>query len=90
MTKSVVATKATGKPSRKAAVMTASSVSRIPATQARGRSVIDESDALAAIHEIAKDMHAAGGITKRTMREYDELCVLPVPEYTKTAINKSR
>lgn len=90
MTKSVVITKAAAKPSRKAAVKTANSVSRISSARARSRSVIDESDALAAIHEIAKDMHAVGGISKRTMREYDELCVPPVPEYTKAAIIKIR
>ncbi|WP_246182049.1 helix-turn-helix domain-containing protein [Pandoraea capi] len=50
----------------------------------------DESDPLAAIHEIAKDMHAAGGITKRTMREYEELCVPAVPKHTKTAIIRIR
>ncbi|WP_150689879.1 helix-turn-helix domain-containing protein [Pandoraea communis] len=58
--------------------------------RSKRRAAIDESDPLAAIHEIAKDMHAAGGISKRTMREYDELCVPPVPEYTKTAIIKIR
>ncbi|MFK0378282.1 helix-turn-helix domain-containing protein [Pandoraea sp. NPDC090278] len=35
-------------------------------------------------------MHAAGGISKRTMREYDELCVPAVPKYTKTTIIKIR
>ncbi|WP_150680310.1 helix-turn-helix domain-containing protein [Pandoraea pneumonica] len=56
----------------------------------RRRITINVFDPLAAIHEIASDMHAAGGISKRTMREYDELCIPPVPEYTKTAIIKIR
>jgi putative transcriptional regulator len=36
------------------------------------------SDALAAIHETASDLHHAGVMDKRTLREFDELCLTPV------------
>ena len=36
------------------------------------------SDALAAIHETASDLHDAGVMNKRTLREFDELCLTSV------------
>jgi putative transcriptional regulator len=33
---------------------------------------------MAAIHETAEDLHAAGLIDKRTMREFDASCLTPV------------
>lgn len=33
---------------------------------------------LAAIHETAEDLHAAGLLDKRTMREFDAACLTPV------------
>jgi len=36
------------------------------------------SDALAAIHETASDLHDAGVMDKRTLRKFDELCLTPV------------
>lgn len=33
---------------------------------------------LASIHETAEDLHAAGVMDKRTMREFDDLCLTPV------------
>ena len=36
------------------------------------------SDALAAIHETASDLHDADVMGKRTMRRFDELCLTPV------------
>ncbi|GGK42184.1 helix-turn-helix domain-containing protein [Salinarimonas ramus] len=36
------------------------------------------SDALAAIHETASDLHDAGVMAKRTMRRFDEMCLTPV------------
>lgn len=36
------------------------------------------SDALAAIHETASDLHDAGIMDKRTLRAFDELCLTPV------------
>ena len=34
-----------------------------------------KSDALAAIHETASDLYAAGVINKQTMRDFDEACL---------------
>ncbi len=36
------------------------------------------SDALAAVHETASDLHDAGVMDKRTLRKFDELCLTPV------------
>jgi putative transcriptional regulator len=33
---------------------------------------------MASIHETAEDLHSAGIMDKRTMREFDELCLTPV------------
>jgi len=33
---------------------------------------------MASIHETAEDLHGAGIMDKRTMREFDELCLTPV------------
>ncbi len=36
------------------------------------------SDALAAIHETAGDLHNAGVMGKRTLRKFDKMCLTPV------------
>jgi putative transcriptional regulator len=36
---------------------------------------------LDAVHETARDFHTAGFISKRRMKEYDALCLVPVPDY---------
>ena len=33
---------------------------------------------MASIHETAEGLHAAGTMDKRTMREFDEICLTPV------------
>src|SRR5260221_4717746 len=33
---------------------------------------------MASIHETAEDLHASGAMDKRTMREFDDLCLTPV------------
>jgi putative transcriptional regulator len=33
---------------------------------------------MASVHETAEGLHAAGILDKRTMREFDELCLTPV------------
>jgi putative transcriptional regulator len=33
---------------------------------------------MASIHETAEGLHAASAMDKRTMREFDELCLTPV------------
>ena len=45
---------------------------------------------LDAVHETAADLHSAGFINKRRMREYDALCLPPVPEYSKEKIRAVR
>ena len=37
---------------------------------------------MASIHETAEDLHADGAMDKRTMREFDELCLTPVSPLT--------
>jgi putative transcriptional regulator len=48
------------------------------------------SDQLAAIHETALGLHEAGIIGPRTMREFDNLCLTPVKEFTPRAIVRLR
>jgi putative transcriptional regulator len=45
---------------------------------------------LEAIHETAKDLHLAGFIDKRRMREYDALCLKPIPAYSSRKIRALR
>jgi putative transcriptional regulator len=45
---------------------------------------------LDAVHETARDLHGAGFIDKRRMREYDALCLAPVPEYSSEQIRALR
>jgi putative transcriptional regulator len=37
---------------------------------------------MASIHETAEDLHTAGTMDKRTMREFDEICLTPVRSLT--------
>jgi putative transcriptional regulator len=48
------------------------------------------SDALAAVHEAASDLHDAGLMGKRTLREFDELCLAPVRPMTAADIRALR
>ena len=32
------------------------------------------------VHETARDLQAGGLVAKRRMKEYDSLCLVPVPE----------
>jgi len=45
---------------------------------------------LNAVHETARDLHAAGFIDKRRMRQYDALCLAPVPKYSNEMIRALR
>ena len=45
---------------------------------------------LATVHETASDLHNAGFIDLRRMREYDALCLAPVPEYSSKKIRALR
>jgi putative transcriptional regulator len=44
----------------------------------------------ASIHEAAEGLHKAGIITKRTLREFDELCLTPVKPLAPTKIRQLR
>jgi putative transcriptional regulator len=45
---------------------------------------------LEAVHETARDLHKLGVIDKRTMREFDVLCVEPVSAYSAEQIRSLR
>jgi len=45
---------------------------------------------LEAVHETARDLEAVGFIDKRRMREYDALCLAPVPSYPSDQIRALR
>jgi putative transcriptional regulator len=45
---------------------------------------------LGAVHETARDLHAAGFIDKRRMREYASLCAEAIPEYSSKKIRALR
>jgi putative transcriptional regulator len=49
-----------------------------------------ESRILETVHEAARDLHAAGFIDKRRMREYDALCLAPVRSYSSKRIRALR
>ena len=49
-----------------------------------------KSDALAAVHETALGLHEAGVLDKRTLKEFDEMCLTPVEELTPEEIRKIR
>jgi putative transcriptional regulator len=44
----------------------------------------------ASIHETAEGLHKAGMISKRTLREFDELCLTPVKPLPPTKIRQLR
>lgn len=45
---------------------------------------------LDAVHETARDLRTAGFIDKRRMRQYDALCLAPVPNYSSKKIRALR
>ena len=45
---------------------------------------------MAAIHETAEDLHAAGLVDKRTLREFDVACLTPVRPLRPEEIRKLR
>ena len=49
-----------------------------------------KSDALAAAHETALGLAEAGGMAKRTMRVFDDLCLTPVEDMTPEEIREIR
>ena len=49
-----------------------------------------KSRVLETVHESATDLHSAGFINKRRMREYDALCLEPIPRYSRNKIRTLR
>lgn len=49
-----------------------------------------KSEAMAAAHETAQDLHEIGLIDARTMREFDKACLTPVAEMTPVEIIETR
>ena len=49
-----------------------------------------KSEALAAIHETASDLHEVGLMDKRTMRRFNELCLTPVEKLSPDEIKAIR
>jgi putative transcriptional regulator len=45
---------------------------------------------LDAVHQTARDLHAAGFIDMRSMRQYDALCLEPIPKYSSAKIRALR
>jgi len=45
---------------------------------------------LEAVHETAGDLHKAGFIDMRRMREFDALCLAPIPSYSSRKIKALR
>ena len=45
---------------------------------------------LCAVHETARDLHEAGFVSKRRMKEYAALCLVPVPDYSGETIRALR
>jgi len=45
---------------------------------------------LASIHETAEDLHAAGVMSKQTLRKFDETCLTPVRPLTPEEIRELR
>jgi putative transcriptional regulator len=45
---------------------------------------------MASIHETAEGLHAAGAMSKQTMREFDAACLTPVRPLTATEIRALR
>ncbi len=45
---------------------------------------------LEAVHRTAADLHSVGFISKRRMREYDALCLTPIPRYSRKKIRALR
>lgn len=49
-----------------------------------------KSDAMAAVHETAADLHEAGLLDQRTMKDFDALCLAPVEPFSPEDIRALR
>ncbi|HEY7164688.1 MAG TPA: helix-turn-helix domain-containing protein [Candidatus Binatia bacterium] len=50
----------------------------------------EKSQILETVHRTAAELHSAGFISKRRMREYDALCLAPIPHYSRKKIRALR
>ena len=48
------------------------------------------SEAMAAVHQLMEGAYSAGGIDKKTMRDFDEACLAPIPKYEPESIRDLR
>ncbi|MDQ4061886.1 MAG: DNA-binding transcriptional regulator [Pseudomonadota bacterium] len=48
------------------------------------------SEALAAVHETMEALHEIGAVDKRTMRDFDEACLMPTPALSPEEIRAIR
>ena len=48
------------------------------------------SDAMATVHETAADLSEMGGVDRKTMRDFDALCLTPIQEMTPKKIRALR
>jgi putative transcriptional regulator len=49
-----------------------------------------KSDVMASIHETASDLYKTGGLDKKTMREFDVLCLTPIQDMSPRKIRALR
>ena len=61
-----------------------------PVAEPLGKHRPSASRILDAVHETAQDLRSAGFIDMRRMREYDALCLAPVPDYSSQHIRALR
>ena len=63
---------------------------RVVSVARSGRAKAYRSPAFAAIHESMSDLHTAGFLDSKTMREFDKSCLTPVLELSATVIRGIR
>jgi putative transcriptional regulator len=54
------------------------------------KKITNKNRLLEAIHETAHDLHNLGFIDKKALRNYEALCIFPVPKYTPEQIRTIR
>ena len=59
-------------------------------TEGKGSGRKAKSSAFRAVHDVARALHRTRGIDKKTMREYDELCLEPVKPVSASDIARIR
>jgi putative transcriptional regulator len=49
----------------------------------------NSSSVMASVHETAKGLHSSGIMDKKTMREFDDLCLTPVRQAEQKKTNRA-